>query len=381
MLATFPWTLEAIMYIYANRTKGFTMTGITISDLAQRIGAPFEGNGDVVVLSACEPAAATQTDLALAMDPKFASDISIGAARAAVLWDGADWKSLGLEAAIMVRRGRLAMATITASFDAGLGVASGIHPSAVIDPSAQIGADVCIGPLVVIGADAVIGPRCQIAPQVSIGADVVIGADAVIHAGVRIGAKAQIGDRIYIQPGAVIGADGFSFVTQQKSAVEEARETLGASVEAQGQSWLRIASIGGLTIGDDVEIGANVTIDQGTIRATQIGSGSKLDNQVHIGHNVIIGAHCLLCGQVGVAGSTVLGDFCVMGGQAGAADNITIGSGAIIGAGSGVLSNVPKGKAMMGYPAVAMQTHIDMYKSLRRLPRILKTLVGRSSDT
>lgn len=355
------------------------MTGITLFDLAQRIGAPFEGNGDLIMTSASEPATARETDLALAMDPKFAPDLAKGKARAAVLWDGADWKSLGLEAAIMVRRGRLAMAAITASFDAGLGLAPGIHPSAVIDPSAQIGTDVCIGPLVVVGANAIIGARSQIAPQVSIGALVQIGADAVIHSGVRIGARAQIGDRIYIQPGAVIGADGFSFVTQEKSAVEQARESLGAAVEAQGQSWLRIASIGGISIGDDVEIGANVTIDQGTIRATQIGSGSKLDNQVHIGHNVIVGAHCLLCGQVGIAGSTVLGDFCVMGGQAGAADNITIGSNAIIGAGSGVLSNVPKGKAMMGYPAVAMQTHIDMYKALRRLPRVLKGLSGKKN--
>mgnify|MGYP005994197375 CR=1 FL=1 len=353
------------------------MTGITIADLAQRIGAPFEGNGNLVVISASEPATAGHDDLALAMDPKFAPDVSAGGARAAVLWDGADWQSFGLDAAILVRRGRLAMAGITATFDAGLGLQDGIHPSAVIDPTATLGADVKVGPLVVIGANAVIGDRCQIAPQATIGAGVSIGEDAVIHSGVRIGAAARLGARIFIQPGAVIGADGFSFVTQEKSAVEETRESLGASVEAKGQSWMRIASIGGVVIGDDVEIGANVTIDQGTIRATQIGSGSKLDNQVHIGHNVIVGAHCLLCGQVGIAGSTVLGDYCVMGGQAGAADNITIGSGAIIGAGSGVLSNVPKGKAMMGYPAVAMQNHIDMYKSLRRLPRILKGLTDK----
>ena len=353
------------------------MTGITISDLAQRIGAPFEGKGDLVVTSASEPAMAHCDHIALAMDPKFASALSKGQARAAVLWEGADWQSLGLDAAILVRRGRLAMAAITASFDAGLGLAKGIHPSAIIDPTAIIGDDVRIGPLVVIGANAVIGDRSHIAAQVSVGANVHIGEDAVIHAGVRIGAAAKIGARIYIQAGAVIGSDGFSFVTQEKSAVEQTRETLGASAEAKGQSWLRIASIGGVSIGDDVEIGANVTIDQGTIRATQIGTGSKLDNQVHIGHNVIIGLHCLLCGQVGIAGSTVLGDYCVMGGQAGAADNITIGAGAIIGAGSGVLSNVPKGKAMMGYPAVAMQSHIDMYKSLRRLPRVLKNMTSK----
>lgn len=357
------------------------MTQVTISDLAAQIGAAFVGNGDLIVTGASEPADAGPQDLALAMDPKFAPALADGQAKAAVLWADADWQSLGLEAAILVSRGRLAMAGITKGFDAGLGLEPGVHSSAVVDPSAQIGANVSIGPLVVIGKNAVIGDGAQIAPQVSIGAGVRIGADATIHAGVRIGAQAQIGDRIVIQPGAVIGADGFSFVTQEKSAVEETRESLGADVSAGGQSWLRIASIGGVIIGDDVELGANVTIDQGTIRATQIGTGSKLDNQVHIGHNVIIGQHCLLCGQVGVAGSTVLGDYCVMGGQAGAADNITIGAGAIIGAGSGVLSNVAKGKAMMGYPAVAMQTHIDMYKSLRRLPRVLRDLAAQKRSS
>ncbi|RPE71448.1 UDP-3-O-[3-hydroxymyristoyl] glucosamine N-acyltransferase [Pacificibacter maritimus] len=357
------------------------MTRIKLSDLAQRLNAPFVGDGSISVSGASEPATAKRDDLALAMDPKFAADLTKGAARVAVLWQGADWQSLGLEGAILVSRGRLAMAGITAGFDAGLSLPAGVHPSAVIDETATIATDVKIGPLVVVGAGAVIGAGSQIAPHVSIGAGVQIGDDAVIHAGVRIGAQAKIGARIHIQAGAVIGSDGFSFVTQDKSAVEETRESLGADVQAKGQSWLRIASIGGVVIGDDVEIGANVTIDQGTIRPTQIGSGSKLDNQVHIGHNVIVGAHCLLCGQVGIAGSTVLGDFCVMGGQAGAADNITIGQGAIIGAGSGVLSNVAKGKAMMGYPAVAMQTHVDMYKSLRRLPRILKTLAKEASQS
>ncbi|WP_417248866.1 UDP-3-O-(3-hydroxymyristoyl)glucosamine N-acyltransferase [Celeribacter sp.] len=354
------------------------MTRITISELAAALGAPFVGNGALTVARACEPQDAGKDDLALAMDPRFADAIAAGEARAAVLWADADAQALGLDAAILVGRGRLAMAGITAAFDKGLGLEDGIHPSAVIHPTAQVGANATIGPLVVIGAGAQIGANARIAAQVSVGAGVRIGDDALIHAGAKIGARAQIGHRIIIQPGAVIGADGFSFVTVEKSHVEEARESLGASVAAEGQAWQRIASIGGVEIGDDVEIGANVTIDQGTIRATRIGSGSKLDNQVHIGHNVVVGKHCLLCGQVGIAGSTVLGDYVVMGGQAGAADNLTIGSGAIIGAGTGVLSNVPKGRSMMGYPAVAMQTHVEMYKSLRRLPRILAKLKGGS---
>lgn len=347
---------------------------ISIAALAQALDAPFVGDGTLTVSGAAEPALATSDELALAMDPKFAPALAQGNARAAVLWADADWESFGLAAAILVSRGRLAMAGITASFDPGLALEDGVHPSAVIHPTATLDEDVTIGPLSVIGAGAHVGKGARIGPQVSIGAQVSLGAGALVHAGVRIGARAQIGARIIIQAGAVIGADGFSFVTQEISHVEQARESLGAHHDAAGQSWLRIASLGGVEIGDDVEIGANVTIDQGTIRPTKIGSGSKLDNQVHIGHNVVVGRHCLLCGQVGIAGSTVIGDFVVMGGQAGAADNVTIGDGAIIGAGSGVLSNVPKGRSMMGYPAVAMKTHVEMYKSLRRLPRLIAKL-------
>lgn len=347
---------------------------ITIADLAASLNAPYAGDGSLIVQAAREPQDAGEGDLALAMDPHFADNIAKGKAQAAVLWEGADWQGLGLKAAILVKRARLAMAGVTAAFDHGLGLEPGIHPTAVIHDTAEIGEGAAIGPFVVIGKGAKIGRNAKIAQHVSIGAGVTIGDDALIYPGVKIGAKATIGDRLIAQPGGVIGADGFSFVTQEKSAVEEARESLGETVEAAGQAWMRIASIGSVVIGDDVELGANVTIDQGTIRATRIGNGTKLDNQVHIGHNVVVGNHCLLCGQVGIAGSTVIGDYCVMGGQAGAADNLTIGQGAIIGAGTGVLSNVPKGKAMMGYPAVAMQTHVEMYKALRRLPRVLSKL-------
>ncbi|GAA3876305.1 UDP-3-O-(3-hydroxymyristoyl)glucosamine N-acyltransferase [Celeribacter arenosi] len=350
---------------------------ITVADLATRLGLRFAGDGTLPLSRAAEPADAGPSDLALAMNPKFGDTLRAGQAKAAVLWDGADWTSFGLDAAIFAPRARLAMVGVTAAFDSGPDIAPGVHPSAVIDPTAEIGDGAAIGPLCVVGARAKIGARVRMAAHVTIGADAVIGEDGLFHSGVRIGKGVVIGDRVIAQPGAVVGSDGFSFVTTEKSHVEEARETLGADVAAEGQAWLRIASLGGVVIGEDVELGANVTIDQGTIRPTRIGDGTKLDNQVQIGHNVVVGRHCLLCGQVGVAGSTVIGDFVVMGGQAGAADNLSIGSGAIIGAGTGVLSNVPKGRAMMGYPAVTMQTHVEMYKALRRLPRLLGRLSGK----
>ena len=191
-------------------------TPVTIADLAARLGVPFEGMGDLIVTAAAEPQDAGKTDLALAMDPKFAPLIAKGHAQAAVLWQGADWQALGLKAAILVTRGRLAMAGITASFDAGLGLAPGIHPTAVIDPSAQIGIGAAIGPLTVIGAGVRIGQNARIASQVSIGAGVTIGDDALIHPGVKIGARATIGDRLIAQPGGVIGAGRVLFCDRTK---------------------------------------------------------------------------------------------------------------------------------------------------------------------
>jgi len=180
-----------------------------------------------------------------------------------------------------------------------------------------------------------------------------------------------IGDRFVAQPGCVIGSDGFSFVTPEKSAVENVRESLGDAGDAAQQGWVRIHSIGGVEIGDDVEIGANSAIDRGTIRATRIGSGTKIDNLVQIGHNVQVGQDCLLCGQVGVAGSTRIGDNVVLGGQVGVVDNLIVGDAVIAGAGTMLLSNVPKGRAMLGYPGMKMQSHVETYKALRRLPRLM----------
>ncbi|SLN39531.1 UDP-3-O-acylglucosamine N-acyltransferase [Aquimixticola soesokkakensis] len=357
------------------------MSAITMAELATRIGGQLVGDGTVVVTSAAEPKDAGAQDVALAMDPRFAQGLAGSGAVAAVLWAEADFATLqqqsNLKAAILVGRARLAMAGITASFDRSMQVEAGIHPMAYVDPTAELGADVALGPFVCVGAGAKIGARSRIGANVSIGAGVVIGEGAVIHAGVVLNAHVTIGARFIAQPNAVVGGDGFSFVTAEKSNMEEARETLGtASVDHGAQDWLRIASIGGVVIGDDVEIGSNACVDQGTIRATRIGSGTKIDNQVQVGHNVVIGRNCLLCGQSGVAGSAVIGDNVVIGGRAAIADNLKIGDGAIIGGGAGVLSNVPAGRAMMGTPAVQMKTHVEMYKALRRLPRVLRDMTA-----
>ncbi|MHA6261912.1 UDP-3-O-(3-hydroxymyristoyl)glucosamine N-acyltransferase [Arenibacterium sp. CAU 1754] len=346
----------------------------TIKDIAVALGAEAVGDTSLTIHRAAEPADAGAQDLALAMSPKYAETLGQGSARAALLWPDADWQSMGLKAAIFAPRPRRAMAGLTALMDLGQGFGEGIHPTAVIDPSAQIGHDVAIGPLCVIGPRARIGAGSVIGPHCMIGMDVELGENAFLREMVSIGARVRIGARFICQPGARIGADGFSFVTPETSGVENVRKTLGDQGDAQAQSWMRIHSLGAVTIGDDVEMGANCTIDNGTIRDTVIGNGTKLDNQVHIGHNCRIGNDCLLCGQTGLSGSVDLGDNVVLGGQCGVADNIFVSNGVIAAGGTKILSNVPAGRVMMGYPAVKMDLHTEIYKAQRRLPRILRDI-------
>lgn len=343
----------------------------TVAHIAAAIGAQFQGNGEIELCGTAEPANAGPDQLAMAMDPRYGDGIAQGNARAAVLWEGADWQALGLEAAIFAPRARLAMAGLTRVFDPGPGLEPGIHPSAVIHPSAEIGEGATIGPFTVIGRDARIGARARIAEQVSIGASVQIGDDAMILAGVKIGARVKIGHRFVAQPGAAIGGDGFSFVTEQQSRVEAALKAMGDPGETAKQSWLRIHSLGAVTIGDDVEIGANSSVDRGTVRDTQIGRGTKIDSLVQVGHNVILGEDCLLCAQVGVAGSTRIGNRVVLGGQVGVVDNIKVGDDVVVSGKSMVSGNTPAGRVMMGSPAVKMETNVQIYKSLRRLPRLM----------
>ena len=186
----------------------------------------------------------------------------------------------------------------------------------------------------------------------------------------RIGARVRIGARFTAQPGAVIGGDGFSFVTPEVSGVERARETLGDQGDVQKQSYARIHSLGSVTIGDDVEIGVNACVDRGTVRDTRIGNGTKLDNLVQVGHNVVVGNDTLLCGQVGIGGSTVIGNNVVLAGQTGVGDNLFIGDNAITGGGTKVLANIPAGRVMLGYPAMKMESQMEVYKGLRRLKRL-----------
>lgn len=349
-----------------------------IKDIAAALGAEAFGAVDLLVDGAAEPAAAGPGDLALAMTPAYGDALDQGQARAAVVWPGADWQALGLEAAIIAPRARLAMSGLTQMLDPPL-PDDGISKFAAIDPSAEIGAKAVIGAFSVVGAGAVIGDECWIGDHVSIAPGAKVGAGCTLHAGVRLQRNVSLGHGVCLHPNVVVGGDGFSFVTAEPANVEKARETLGeAEMQAPDDpTWYRIHSLGGVAIGDNVEIGANSCVDAGTIRPTRVGAGTKIDSLVQVGHNVIVGEHCLLCAQAGIAGSTVIGDRVVVGGKAGVADNLIVGDDVVLGGGSVVLSNVPKGRVMMGYPATKMKTHLEGYKALRRLPRVLRDLAKR----
>jgi len=346
----------------------------TVAEIAAALEAEVVGDADLVISRLAEPGMARADDLALASNPKYAQALTEGGARAALLWPDADWQTMGLAAAIRPKRPRFAMSRLTAMMDPGQGFGAGIHPSAVIDLSAQLGADVAVGPNAVIGAGAQIGDGSIIGPQCFVGAQTVLGPRAFLREQVSIGARVRIGADFIGQPGCRIGGDGFSFVTPEKSGVEQVRESLGDQGDSQGQPWARIASLGSVVIGDEVEVGANAAIDAGTIRPTRIGNRTKIDNLVHIGHNVVIGNDNLICGQVGIAGSVTVGNFVVMAGQVGISDNLTVGNNVVLAAACKVMSSVRDGKVMLGYPAVEMKTHLESYKNTRRLPRVLRDI-------
>lgn len=356
------------------------MTRFTVQQLATAIGGHAFGDVDLTLTGAAEPADAGPSELALAASPKFLTDLPKGQAKAALLSDGTDWQALGLEAAILVARPRFAFSGLSQAFDASWRRPSGVHATAFIDPTAQIGAGATIGAFTKIGAGVILGADAWIGSHVSISDNATIGETATIFDGVKIGRDVRIGARFVGQPGCVIGADGFSFVTPEPSAVESVRDTLGDAGETNQQSWQRIHSLGSVEVGDDVELGANSCIDRGTIRNTKIGNGCKFDNLAQVGHNVVIGNDCMICAQVGIAGSSRLGNNVVLGGQTGVSDNLFIGDNAITGGATKVLANVPAGRVMLGYPAMKMDQHLNIYKLMRKLPRLFADVSALKSE-
>lgn len=236
----------------------------------------------------------------------------------------------------------------------------GVHPSAIIHPSAQIDATAEIGPNAVIEADTAIGARSRIGPGTHIAKGVMIGSDCRIGALVSV-SHAVVGDRVTLFPGVRIGQEGFGFAQTDRG-------------------FMTVPQLGRVVIGNDVEIGANSTIDRGSMQDTVIGAGCRLDNLVMIGHNVRVGRCCVIVAQAGIAGSTTLGDFVVVAAQVGISGHLTVGKKARIGAQAGVMADVAEGADLVGSPAEPVRDFFRGVATLRKLSRRPKTVGNQSSD-
>ncbi len=232
---------------------------------------------------------------------------------------------------------------------------AGVHPTAVIAKDAAIAQDAFIGPHAVIESQARVGARTIVQAGCYVGARTRLGDEVLLYPNVTIREGCVLGDRVIVHSGTVVGSDGFGFVRD-------------------GDVYRKLPQVGTVEIGDDVEIGACVTIDRATTGTTRIGSGSKIDNLVQIAHNVQIGKSCIIVAQVGISGSTVLGDHVVLAGQVGVVGHIEIGDGASVGAQSGVSKSVKPGERMFGYPAMPLRQAKRIEASIRNLPELIQTV-------
>ncbi|MEO8668962.1 MAG: UDP-3-O-(3-hydroxymyristoyl)glucosamine N-acyltransferase [Bauldia sp.] len=330
---------------------------MSIAQIAELTGAkPVAGARlDKLVSGAAALDSAGPEDLAFFVDRRYTSSLALTRAGACFCTD----RDLGLMPAgviaLAVPRPHEAFAKVAGRlFPAALHPApvfggSGVSPAAHVHPEAHLETGVTVepgalvGPGAAIGIGSLIGAGAVIGPEVRIGREAAIGANAVVT-------HALIGNRVIIHPGVCIGQDGFGFIP-------------GAG------GHRKVPQIGRVIIQDDVEIGANTTIDRGSNRDTVIGEGTKIDNQCQIGHNTVIGRLCLIAGRTGISGTVTLGDFVFLGGGVGIKDNISVGTGARIAAGSGVLANVPAGAAWSGYPAGPAERWQREIKAMRRLGR------------
>ncbi len=235
--------------------------------------------------------------------------------------------------------------------------AAGIHPSAVVASDARVDPLATVGPLCIVESGVVIGARTHLQAQVFIGRGAKIGDNCWCMPGVVVATECILGNRVRLQPGVIIGSDGFGYEFTQGRHV-------------------KIPQVGQVVIGDDVEIGANSTIDRARFSRTDVGEGTKIDNLVQVAHNVTIGKHCLLCAQVGIAGSTTLGDYVVLGGQAGVGGHVTLGKGAKVGGGAAVTSDLAPGSFVNGSPAIPYLLERRIAVLQQRLPDLFKRVAA-----
>ena len=333
-----------------------------VEEISEIVGGILTKVSDASIDKLRPPLLSDENSLALALSEEEIENLAKTKAKVALVPLGVNFEHIST---IEVERPRLAMMKLLHLFYDAPDAPIGIHPSAVIHPDAKIGENVSIGPNVVISRNTVIGNNTKLLANIYIGKNCTVGENCLFHPGVNIGDCSHVGNRVILQHGVSIGADGFSFVTENPDVIEQARKE-GAVKEANTkQKVYKIPSIGGVVISDDVEIGANTCIDRGTIENTFIGPQTKIDNLVQIGHNCKVGGACMIVSQVGLAGSCKIGDRVVIAGQAGLADHLEIGSDSIIMAQAGVTKSFPDKSIIIGAPAVPRKDFIKQLKMLK----------------
>ncbi|NMB24752.1 MAG: UDP-3-O-(3-hydroxymyristoyl)glucosamine N-acyltransferase [Firmicutes bacterium] len=321
-----------------------------LDDLAKIIGGELVGDGSLIIEGVAPIAEAGSGEIAFAENLKvLAKYIETTKATALIVPQNAD--DVG-RPHIKVANPRLAFAQVLRSFAWPPVTMAGIHPSAVVHDTAEIGDDVAIGPQVVIEQGVKIGSGTILMGGVYIGAETSLGEDCLVYPNVCIREHLQIGKRAIIHAGAVIGEDGFGFVTLPEKHV-------------------KVPHIGTVIIEDDVEIGANATIERGTCGSTVIGRGTKIGNLVQVGHNVKLGEMCLLVAMTGIAGSAIIGDQVTLAGQSGVAGHLTVGDGSVVAARGLVAGDLPPGSFVSGFPARPHKENMRMIAMQRRIPELM----------
>jgi len=324
-----------------------------LAQIAERLGCELRGDGNVDIDGVAAIEDAGPGTITFFSNPRYRTYLKSTQASAVILaTQEEDLPMPTLRAADPY----LAFANALDLFYVPPAAAAGIHPTAVISASASVADDAAIGPCCVIGEGCVIGSRARLDAHVVLYPEVTIGDDFRAYAGVTIRERVRIGHRVILQSGCVIGSDGFGYV-------------LGNDGKAR-----KITQAGTVVIEDDVEIGANATIDRAAVGSTRIGAGVKIDNMVQIAHGCSIGESSAIAAQSGIAGSSRVGRWVRMGGQVGVAGHLTIGDGAQIAGGSGISNDVESGTTVAGYPAVEIHAWRRSMAALRRLPDSLKRL-------
>jgi UDP-3-O-[3-hydroxymyristoyl] glucosamine N-acyltransferase len=325
---------------------------VILRDLAQRLGCTLRGDGAVEVHRVAGIEDSGPGDLTFVANRKYQASLATTRASAVILAPTVETAIPSLLSA----NPYLAYARAATLLHPQPRPRAGVHPSAVVDPSARLGTDVHVGALAVIGAGVSVGARSVIHPHVVLYDGVVIGEDCVLHSGVQVRERCRLGNRVVAQNGAVIGGDGFGFARDQDGRYE------------------KIPQVGIVVVEDDVEIGALSAIDRASMSETRIGRGTKIDNLVQVGHSVVIGEDTVLAGQVGIAGSTRVGNRVTLAGQVGVAGHLTIGDGAIATAQTGIPASVEPGAMVSGYPGIENRAWLKASAVFPRLPEILKRL-------